>query len=161
MTLHHKCEPEAANCYLRGLPDFAMFDDHGNASNNSCFAPSKVRLGDIDGMGYQNGKLLGLEKKYPRGALEGPQLKIINEITRPCPSCGHNNGNAYIAFWCERSDGQDMQEMRVFNIDGYDPNKIVKASQEDVRNAVKAWWGTAFDPNFPYDKPFKPWWAVR
>ncbi len=64
---------------------------------DGCFGETKVSPGDIDGVAYQNGVCLFLEKKFPNGALQKPQVSMINSLVR--------QGNSVIAVWCRKPDG--------------------------------------------------------
>lgn len=128
MTIRHNCNDNG--CYLDQLPDWAMLD--------GCFGKTRVKASDIDGVVYQNGRFLFLEKKFPLGYVDQPQMRAIRTLVE--------KGYSWIVFWCERSDGRDISMMRVFGIEGYDSTKRISATYEDFRAAVKAWWTEVYEP---------------
>jgi hypothetical protein len=112
------------------LPDWAMLD--------GCFGATKVKASDIDGYIHQNGSVLFLEKKFPNGWLDEPQIRAINTLVK--------QGNSFIVIWCERSDGSDISLMRVFGVDGFDWQNRQAANLQDFRSAVQQWWQRAYKP---------------
>lgn len=128
MTINHNCQKRG--CYVLTLPDWGML--------SGCFGSTKINEGisDLDGVVYQNGKCLFLEKKFPKGFLSEPQVRMINTLI--------TQGHSFIAIWCERSDGTDISFMRVWGITGYDPTIRSSATLSDFRNAVKKWWKASY-----------------
>lgn len=123
MTIKWNCKRDG--CYIeKSLPDWSMLD--------GCFGDTKVGGSDVDGVIYQNGKCLFLEKKFPRGILEQPQIRMINALVA--------QGNSYITIWCEARDGSDISYMRVWGLSDYDPKDRFKAGLGDFRAAVHLWW---------------------
>lgn len=128
MTIRYNCA-ERQKCYIDAvLPDWSMLD--------GCFGKTKVKASDIDGCVYQNGSTLFLEKKFPKGWVDEPQMRAINALVK--------QGNSFIVIWCAASDGSDLSMMRVFGIEGYDPETRVAATLEDFRTAVQKWWNANY-----------------
>jgi hypothetical protein len=128
MTIKWNCL-DGERCYVRHqLPDWAMLD--------GCVGQTRVSASDIDGIIHQNGHLLFLEKKHPTGVLSPPQIRVINCLVR--------HGDAVIAFWCTKPNGEDVTKMRVWGIRGYDSTRLVDASLADLRKAVTTWWGMVY-----------------
>jgi hypothetical protein len=125
MTIRWDCKKD--NCYVvKNLPDWSMLD--------GCFGKTTVGGSDVDGVIYQNGRCLFLEKKFPRGIIEQPQIRMINALV--------NQGNSYIAIWCEARDGSDIASMRVWGVEGYDSAVRFNGCLADFRDAVRKWWGS-------------------
>lgn len=127
MTIRWDCKK--SDCYItKNLPDWSMLD--------GCFGITKVSPSDIDGVVYQSGKCLFLEKKFPIGVIGPPQLRMINSLI--------SQGNSMIAIWCQSKDGSDISYMQVWGVKGYDQNLRTKACLDDFRAAVCAWWRAAY-----------------
>ena len=107
---------------------------------DGCFEPTKVQGSDIDGYIHQNGSVLFLEKKFPHGWIDAPQLRAINSLVK--------QGYSFIVIWCERPDGSDISLMRVFGVEGYDPEIRSPATLQDFRHAVQQWWKSVYKPGF-------------
>jgi hypothetical protein len=121
LTLRWECDKQG--CYKDSLPDWAMLD--------GCFG-ARGSATDLDGIVERHGKCLILEKKFPDGLIEKPQRMVIEALVA--------QGNACIAFWCERPDGMDTAHLRVWGIDGYDSEVRYFGSLAEVRRAAARWW---------------------
>jgi hypothetical protein len=123
MTIRWNCKEKG--CYKDiSLPNWQML--------NGCFGKTTVGGSDVDGVVYQNGKCLFLEKKFPRGILEQPQIRMINALV--------GQGNSYIAIWCESGDGSDIEYIRVWGMPEYDSEHRFQGALDDFRAAVGIWW---------------------
>jgi len=133
MTIKWNCEK--SGCYVNNvLPDWAMLD--------GCFPDGRggqtnVKGSDVDGYIHQNGAVLFLEKKFPGGWLNEPQMRAITTLV--------NQGNSFIVIWCTKANGEDITKMRVFGIDGYDSQIRVDATLRDFRTAVQKWWEARYE----------------
>jgi hypothetical protein len=128
MTINWDCKKQG--CYKqKTLPDWAML--------NGCFGATRVSACDVDGLVYQNSRCLFLEKKFPAGFINEPQMRQITSLVY--------QGNSYIVFWCEQPDGSDISSMRVFGVDGYHCNARTASNLKGLRDAVKTWWSSVYE----------------
>jgi len=60
--------------FMRSLPDWTEFND--------CFAPSRIRISDIDGIVERNGQFLVLDFKHPNATLNTGQRILYQQLAR-------------------------------------------------------------------------------
>jgi hypothetical protein len=60
--------------FLQSLPDWTEF--------NECFAPSKIKISDLDGIVERNGHFLVLDMKNPRSTLGQGQRILYQALAR-------------------------------------------------------------------------------
>ena len=105
---------------------------------DGCFGNTNVKASDIDGYIHQNGCVLFLEKKFPNGWLDEPQIRAIYTLVK--------QGNSFIVIWCEQADGSDISLMRVFGIENFNSETRQPAKLQDFRAAVQQWWHNVYKP---------------
>jgi hypothetical protein len=60
--------------FMRSLPDWTEFND--------CFAPSRIRISDIDGIVERNGQFLVLDLKHPNATLNQGQTILYRQLAK-------------------------------------------------------------------------------
>ena len=76
-NLYWNCE-EGENCYIEQiLPNWAVF--------NECFAPTKIKVSDIDGVVERKEQFLFIEVKQNTKSIQTGQKILFENLTRNAP----------------------------------------------------------------------------
>lgn len=120
-----------AELYVQGVWDWGFLDD--------CFAPTRIKVTDIDGAVERNGYELIIETKRKGASVPtGQAIMFRNKVKK---------GHAVLIIWGRQAD--DLFDIEYWTLEG-----IVKrngANLEFIKSLVKDWfaWANGKGPQIP------------
>ena len=128
-NLRWDCE-QGENCYIEQiLPNWAVF--------NECFAGTRIRITDVDGVVERNGKFLFIEVKQNTKTILTGQKILFEKLTENAPHI-----SVLLLYAHNVSKEMDIQEYAVFK-NGEMTQDWTPTNTEEMKGYVKAWFQRA------------------
>lgn len=110
--------------YVDGLWDWGFLD--------ICFAPTKVKVSDVDGIVERNGHILYLEaKSLGKGIPDGQRIMLRSLAQHGC---------TVVVLWGHKND---PREMMIWWPHSVEPADKITVDISDVQNFVRSWFAWA------------------
>ena len=128
-NLRWNCK-QGENCYIEQiLPNWGVF--------NECFAPTKIRITDVDGLVERNGQFLFIEAKQNTKTIPIGQRILFEQLTRNAPHI-----SVLLLYADNISQEMDIQEYAEFQ-DGKMTRGWTPTNTEEMKNFVTRWFKRA------------------